>query len=103
MLADQRGDILLVTFNPPEKLNAWCDALEDQYFDLLQAADADPGIRAAAGLGFVEALYADVRFATPEARFLSVFARRGLVAEYGIAWLLPRVVGQSRALDILWP
>ncbi len=56
---------------------------------------------AAAGLGLVEALYADVRFASPQARFLSSFARRGLIAEYGVAWLLPRLVGQSRALDVL--
>ena len=45
---------------------------------------------AAAGLGLVEALYCDIRFATPEAKLTTAFARRGLVAEYGIAWLLPR-------------
>jgi enoyl-CoA hydratase/carnithine racemase len=56
---------------------------------------------AAAGLGFVEALYCDVRFATPEAKLTTAFARRGLVAEYGLAWLLPRVVGYSTALDLL--
>jgi enoyl-CoA hydratase/carnithine racemase len=55
----------------------------------------------AAGLGLVEALYADLRFATPEAKFTTAFARRGLIAEYGIAWLLPRLVGHSRALDLL--
>ena len=56
---------------------------------------------AAAGLGLVEALYCDVRFSTPTAKFTTAFARRGLIAEYGIAWLLPRVVGRSRALDLL--
>ncbi|MGH1563582.1 enoyl-CoA hydratase-related protein [Mumia sp. DW29H23] len=56
---------------------------------------------AAAGLGLVEALYCDVRFATAEAKLTTSFARRGLIAEYGIAWLLPRLVGQSRALDLL--
>lgn len=56
---------------------------------------------AAAGLGLVEALYCDVRFATPEAKLTTAFARRGLIAEYGIAWLLPRLVGQSAALDLL--
>jgi enoyl-CoA hydratase/carnithine racemase len=54
-----------------------------------------------AGLGLVQALYCDLRFATPEAKFTTAFARRGLIAEYGIAWLLPRLVGQSRALDLL--
>jgi enoyl-CoA hydratase/carnithine racemase len=56
---------------------------------------------AAAGLGLVEALYCDVRFATPQAKLTTAFARRGLIAEYGIAWLLPRIVGTGRALDLL--
>lgn len=56
---------------------------------------------AVAGLGFVEALYCDVRFAVPTAKLLTVFSQRGLIAEYGIAWLLPQIVGRSRALDLL--
>jgi enoyl-CoA hydratase/carnithine racemase len=56
---------------------------------------------AAAGLGLVEALYCDVRFATPGAKLTTAFALRGLVAEYGISWLLPRLVGYSTALDLL--
>jgi enoyl-CoA hydratase/carnithine racemase len=56
---------------------------------------------AAAGLGLVEALYCDIRFATPEAKLTTAFVRRGLVAEYGISWLLARVVGYSTALDLL--
>ncbi|MGI5200334.1 enoyl-CoA hydratase-related protein [Spirillospora sp. CA-108201] len=56
---------------------------------------------AAAGLGLVEALYCDIRFSTPKAKLTTAFARRGLIAEYGIAWLLPRLIGPSRALDLL--
>ena len=56
---------------------------------------------AAAGLGLVEALYCDVRFATPTAKLTTAFARRGLIAEYGMAWLLPRIVGHSTAMDLL--
>jgi enoyl-CoA hydratase/carnithine racemase len=56
---------------------------------------------AAAGLGLVEALYCDVRFAIPEAKLTTAFARRGLIAEYGISWILPRLVGYSAALDLL--
>lgn len=56
---------------------------------------------AAAGLGLVQALYCDLRFTTPEAKWTTAFARRGLVAEYGISWLLPRLVGQGAALDLL--
>lgn len=56
---------------------------------------------AAAGLGMVHALYADVRFGGPRAAFVTAFSRRGLAAEYGISWLLPRLVGHSRAMDLL--
>lgn len=158
MLAERRGAVLLLTLNRPDRLNAWNDDLEDLYFELLDAAEADPLVRAvvltgagrgfcagadfedlqrlgaddlaaylasrpvraprerplhfrkpliaavngaAAGLGLVEALYCDVRFSTPTAKFTTAFARRGLIAEYGIAWLLPRIVGRSRALDLL--
>ena len=55
----------------------------------------------AAGLGFVLALYADVRFAASEAKFTTSFAQRGLIAEHGVSWLLPRLVGQAHALDLL--
>jgi enoyl-CoA hydratase/carnithine racemase len=56
---------------------------------------------ACAGLGLVVALCCDIRFAAAGAKFTSAFARRGLIAEYGSSWLLPRLVGTSRALDIL--
>lgn len=56
---------------------------------------------AAAGVGMVIALSGDVRFASPQARLISVFSQIGLVAEYGLAWLLPRMVGQGRASEIL--
>jgi enoyl-CoA hydratase/carnithine racemase len=156
VLAERRGAVLVLTLNRPERLNAWTDALERRYFEHLDAAEADPEVRAivltgagrgfcagadlavledatgevvpdsivnrprprnlpmtlrkpliaaingpAAGLGFVEALYCDVRFCVPEAKLTSAFVRRGLVAEYGVAWLLPRLVGTSRALDLL--
>ena len=154
VLAERHGAVMLLTFNRPDRLNAWTDELEARYFALLDAAEADPQVRAivvtgsgrgfcagadfedlngveafdlspldrprprhlpltvrkpliaavngaAAGLGLVEALYADVRFCVPEAKLTTAFARRGLVAEYGAAWLLPRLVGTSRALDLL--
>ena len=154
VLGERRGAVLLVTLNRPERLNAWNDEVEGRYFELLDEAEADPGVRAvvvtgagrgfcagadmdildqasgtattpferprprtrplelrkpliaavngaAAGLGFVETLYCDVRFTVPAAKFTTAFVRRGLIAEYGIAWLLPRIVGTSRALDLL--
>jgi enoyl-CoA hydratase/carnithine racemase len=158
VLAERRGPVLVLTLNRPERLNAWTDALEAQYFALLDAAEDDPDVRAivvtgagrgfcagadmedlergadavsaaeaalrnrprsrffpmtvrkpmiaaingaAAGLGLVEALYCDIRFATPDAKLTTAFVRRGLVAEYGMSWLLARVVGYSAALDLL--
>ena len=53
------------------------------------------------GLGLVIALYCDIRFASDAARFGTAFARRGLIAEYGMAWMLPRLVGHANALDLL--
>lgn len=55
----------------------------------------------AVGLGLVIAMFCDLRIASEEARFGTAFARRGLIAEYGLAWLLPRVIGHANALDLL--
>ena len=57
---------------------------------------------ACAGLGFVLSLYADLRFASDAAVFTTSFARRGLIAEHGISWLLPRMVGMAHAADLLY-
>ncbi len=54
-----------------------------------------------AGLGFVMAMMCDIRFAAAGAKLTTAFARRGLIAEYGLSWVLPRVVGTSTALDLL--
>ena len=55
----------------------------------------------AAGLGFVISLYADLRFAAESAVFTTAFAQRGLIAEHGVSWLLPRLIGLPAALDLL--
>ncbi len=55
----------------------------------------------AAGLGLVLALYTDLRFAGSDAKFTTSFSQRGLIAEHGISWLLPRLVGPAHALDLL--
>ncbi|HEX3705882.1 MAG TPA: enoyl-CoA hydratase-related protein [Mycobacteriales bacterium] len=54
-----------------------------------------------AGLGLVQALLCDVRFMARGARLSTAFARRGLPAEYGASWLIPRIVGIERALDLM--
>ena len=55
-----------------------------------------------AGGGFVLALMCDLRFAAEDAVFTTVFSKRGLIAEHATSWLLPRLVGSGRALDLLW-
>jgi enoyl-CoA hydratase/carnithine racemase len=57
---------------------------------------------ACAGLGFVFALLADMRFVEKQAKFSTAFAQRGLIAEHGASWILPRLIGSGKALDLLW-
>lgn len=154
VLRELRGSVLVLTLNRPDRLNAWTDALEDEYFAALDDAERDPDVRAivvtgagrgfcagadmemlqsidasdadptgpvrdrarpyrlatplvgavngaAAGIGLVQALYCDVRLTTPEAKWTTAFAQRGLAAEYGSAWLLGRLLGPGRAADLL--
>ena len=57
---------------------------------------------ACAGLGFAIALLADIRIVERTAKFTTAFAARGLIAEHGMSWTLPRLVGYGNALDLLW-
>lgn len=146
--------VLMLTFNRPDRLNAWTEELGRRYFDLLAEAEKDPQVRAivvtgagrgfcagadfealaaiqqgtyasepdprpntfpttiakpviaavngaCAGLGMVHALMCDLVFTAEDAKWTTAFARRGLVAEYGLGWVLPRVMGQQRAMDVL--
>jgi enoyl-CoA hydratase/carnithine racemase len=156
VLKDLEAGVAVLTLNRPERLNAWTQALENRYFDLLEECGRDPDVRvvvvtgagrgfcagadmedletigsdgidaararerrpqtlpltipkpiiaaingACAGIGLVQALMCDIRFAAPEAKFTTAFARRGLIAEHGISWILPRLVGHATALDLL--
>ncbi|GAA0929734.1 enoyl-CoA hydratase-related protein [Nonomuraea longicatena] len=154
VLSEIDQGVLTLTFNRPERLNAWTDALGRRYFDLLAEAERNPDVRAVvvtgagrgfcsgadfetlgalrdgtydhtpdprpatypttigkpviaavngacAGLGMVHALVCDLVFTAEDAKWTTAFARRGLIAEYGLAWILPRLIGQQRALDIL--
>ncbi len=56
---------------------------------------------AVAGMAYPFSLCCDLRVVTPDAVFLTAFAQRGLIAEWGLSWLLPRLVGPSVALDLL--
>ena len=54
-----------------------------------------------AGMAMPIALFCDLRFASESATFTTAFVRRGLIAEWGLAWTLPRLVGTAHALDLL--
>jgi len=55
-----------------------------------------------AGIGLILTLFADMRYAAADAKFTTAFSQRGLIAEHGIAWQLPRLVGEANALDLLF-
>jgi len=156
VLCDVDGDgVATVTLNRPARMNAWNDAMEVRYFDVLDAADADPAVRVivltgagrgfcpgkdmadlevasrgpgqdhgwrtrpmthgltirkpmiaainggCAGIGLVQALVCDIRFAASGAKLATSFARRGLPAEFASSWLLTRLIGTGRAMDLL--
>src|SRR5205807_8087121 len=56
----------------------------------------------AAGGGFVLAVMSDIRIASADASFTTIFSKRGLIAEHGTTWIVPRLIGAGRALDLLW-
>lgn len=153
--------VAIITFNRPDRLNAWTGRMGEEYFAHIDSAVADPKVRvivvtgagrgycagadmgtlqaiptapregakeersiiegrtqdeitritkpviaavngAAAGLGMVQALMCDIRFAAESAKFTAAFSKRGLIGEYGMSWVLPRLVGQANALDIMF-
>jgi enoyl-CoA hydratase/carnithine racemase len=57
---------------------------------------------ACAGIGLCAALMCDLRFAAAGAKFTTAFVRRGLIAEHGSSWALPRLIGHAAALDLLF-
>ena len=57
---------------------------------------------ACAGLGFSYAVFCDLRFVDRNARFATAFSQRGLIAEHGVSWMLPHLIGPANSLDILW-
>ena len=56
----------------------------------------------AAGGGFVLAAMSDLRIASTAGSFTTIFSKRGLVAEHGTTWIVPRLIGTGAALDLLW-
>ncbi|BBZ43056.1 enoyl-CoA hydratase [Mycobacterium parmense] len=156
--------VAIISFNRPERLNAWGPDIAAGFYAAVDRAEEDPAIRvivltgrgrgfcagaylgppssaatydekmekagqtdladlvgerpphfvtqlrkpvvaaingACVGIGLTQALMCDVRFAASGAKFAAVFARRGLIAEFGISWILPRLTTWGVALDLL--
>ncbi|MEL7032559.1 MAG: enoyl-CoA hydratase [Pseudomonadota bacterium] len=175
ILTESEGDVLIITLNRPDRLNAWTGQMQMEVQDAIERAADDDAVRAivvtgagrgfcagadmaglqeispdsdaadaaasgkatteansgaedlaalypgrfgymyacpkpiiaaingpCAGIGLIFTLYADLRFANQDAKFTTAFSQRGLIAEHGIAWLLPRLVGEAHALDLLF-
>ena len=97
------GDIRAAQWMRPYDMNRRADyQTRYGYFPAMRKPVISAINGAAAGLGLVFALYSDMRFASSKAAFSTAFARRGLIAEHGISWLLPRVVGPGHAADLLY-
>jgi enoyl-CoA hydratase/carnithine racemase len=99
------GADLSVLAEGPDALNGYLDG---QGIDTLPTAALRIGTPVAtaingpcAGIGFVLAICADARFAQPSATLSTSFSRLGLIAEYGSAWLLTRLIGLAAATDLL--
>ncbi|GLW97829.1 enoyl-CoA hydratase-related protein [Microtetraspora sp. NBRC 16547] len=199
VLSENHDAVRVLTFNRPERLNAWTPEMGRRYFDLLEEAERDPEVRvivvtgagrgfcsgadfealaaiqaaaaragdeagarfvdhaeplagdgdedhaelragnrdeghagvrtglpdfepdprpatfpmtirkpviaavngACAGLGMVYALVCDLVFTAEDAKWTTAFSRRGLIAEYGLAWILPKLAGQAAAMELL--
>jgi enoyl-CoA hydratase/carnithine racemase len=151
-----RDGVAVLTWNRPDRNNAWTVAMETEYFRLLDECAHDDSVRvivvtgagrsfcpgmdagvlaenaqtgattnphlrtaftvprsipkpiiaaingACAGIGLVAAMNCDLRFASSTAKLTTSFVQRGIMAEHGLAWSLPRVVSVSKALDLLF-
>src|ERR1700744_1205207 len=156
--------VAVLTFNRPERLNAWGPDIAAGFYAAIDRAEHDPDVRvivltgrgkgfcagaylgapsaaenfgetmkkagqtnladlvgerpphfvttlrkpviaaingSCVGIGLTQALMCDVRCAAAGAKFAAVFARRGLIAEFGISWILPRLTSWGVALDLL--
>jgi enoyl-CoA hydratase/carnithine racemase len=163
--------VLTITLNRPDKLNAWTQRMEAEFRHAVEAASADALVRAivvtgagrgfcagadmaileagvagrlparqtrhpaepsaqaggldanyahrfsfllrvpkpifaaingpVAGIGLCMILFCDFRYMAQGSKLTTAFARRGLIAEHGASWMLPRLVGVTNALDLL--
>ena len=105
-IAEEDGDYERVSGTPSVPIPVGDDAPEPlRQRHSFPAGLTKPVIAAvngpAAGIGLVLACFCDLRFAAAGAKLTTSFGRLGLPAEWGMSWLLPRLVGPARAADLL--
>ena len=114
IVSEAAGPIAVIRMNRPEKRNAHTRRRGDELVHAVAASNVNPAYLRnarkpvvaaingpAIGLGLLIALSRDIRICFAEARFATAFARRGAIAEYGAAWLLPRIAGLTHAFGLL--
>jgi enoyl-CoA hydratase/carnithine racemase len=160
ILSNTSDRVATITFNRPDRMNAWTPSMESLFRDAIEKAATDDDVRAivvtgagrgfcvgaemgnlaasssnktapvrlpadgnfdqrysyllavpkpiiaaingaVAGVGLCISLYCDMRYMAAGSKLSSAFARRGLVAEHGSAWMLPRLIGTMNAADLL--
>src|SRR6266850_711255 len=117
LLCEIRDRVALITLNRPEARNALSDRLTPALRRMIKQCGDDPKVGAlvtvrkptiaalpgaAAGAGLALALACDLRIAAESAVMATGYARIGLTGDYGIAWLLTRLVGTSRARELMF-
>jgi enoyl-CoA hydratase/carnithine racemase len=78
------------------------DTLAKPGYGKLPAFDANFAYHFGLGIGLVLACYADIRFAVPGVKLTTAHGKLNLPAEFGLSWLLPRMIGLARANDLLF-
>jgi enoyl-CoA hydratase/carnithine racemase len=103
-IADQRGVQAGAADNAATATPSGLDAQYQQRFSYMLGI-GKPIIAAingpVAGIGLCFSLFCDYRLMADGAKLTTAFARRGLIAEHGISWMLPRLIGPMHALDLL--
>ncbi len=99
--------VATVRFDRPGRGNSWTSRMNAEYRYIMNRLDQDPAVKvivlngACAGIAVALASFCDLRYGAAGAKFTTSAPRLGLPAEYGLAWVLPRLMGVTHAADVL--
>jgi enoyl-CoA hydratase/carnithine racemase len=113
IIYEKKDSIAIATFNRPKVLNAFRQATLREFIAILDDVQADDTVRVlvitgtgrafSAGIDLKEMAYpsSDIRLAAEEATFAFTEVKRALFETNGVMYILPRLVGQGRAMQML--